>query len=253
MLASEHMQDLWDYLRAVCRHWLSVVAGAVLSAGMTVWAGYGGPALGGRATTGIVAIGVVVAMYRAWQDEHRLRVEAEAARTNALDARPRAEARVITDNGNLIVGVVNTGAQGDFTATVRAEYAGTKVARHTAKWGFSEDKDFFLASGSEGFVHIAERVSGSVDGKTHVLWRLLSEAGGYGNRASLSKRTPDSKGDEQAATITIELVSRPEMQQRREVMVLVLEGDEVVESSTGKRHTVTPRNVGSFGPVVIRG
>lgn len=72
------MDDLLKFLRSVLRHWVSLVTGSVLVAGLGVWEHVGQKALSAKYYVSVCVIAVVAACYQAWLDEYR--------RDNGLEA-----------------------------------------------------------------------------------------------------------------------------------------------------------------------
>jgi len=72
------MKEVGLFIAALFRHWLLVLSGPLLSAALSFLERYTKVSIEFRLYIAIVVLGVLVALYRTWLDEHRARATAEA-------------------------------------------------------------------------------------------------------------------------------------------------------------------------------
>lgn len=65
------MRDFWEYLKALSKHWLSLVTGAVASLALLLWGVFEGTELPRRAFWVAAVAGVFLSAFFAWRDERR--------------------------------------------------------------------------------------------------------------------------------------------------------------------------------------
>ena len=71
------MKEVRRFIAALFRHWLLVLSGPLLSGVLSILERYTRVSIEFRLYVAIVSTGVLVALYRTWLDEHRLRTAAE--------------------------------------------------------------------------------------------------------------------------------------------------------------------------------